>query len=247
MSGTAPAPVADRMAAILAAMPARIRRAWEAEGRPVERYDDDPAQVRAEVRALRRDTWRASVPAAFADASLAALKPSQDPGGRVSGWWATPAPKLLLVGDVGTGKSHAGFAVANAAVDADDPAWVTYHRVPDLIRALQPSSGREESTYRHAVECDLLVLDDFGAEMVTEWRLEQLWRIVDHRTTHRQRMIITTNLPYDHDGFRDTPETARPVTPNLVGTYGLRLVDRLIDGAVTVRFVGRSHRRAAPW
>lgn len=83
--------------------------------------------------------------------------------------------------------------------------------------------------------------------MVTEWRLEQLWRIIDHRTANRQRMIITTNLPYDSNGFKDTPESARPVTPNLVDTYGLRLVDRLIEGALTVRYAGRSLRRAAPW
>jgi len=239
--------VKDPMGAIFAAMPAHIRQAWESEGRPTTRFEDDPAEVRASVRARRRDTWRASVPAVFADASLEQLTPQQDPDGRVSGWLASGAAKLLLVGDVGTGKTHAGFAVANAAVAQADPAWVMYYRVPDLIRDLQPSSGKEDRTYRFAVGCDILYLDDFGAEMVTDWRLEQLWRIVDHRTANRQRMIITTNLPYDSNGFKDTPESARPVTPNLVDTYGLRLVDRLIEDAVTVRYAGRSLRRAAPW
>lgn len=242
-----PAPVRDPLEAILAAMPARIRREWEAQGRPVERYNDDPVQVRAQVRALRRDTWRASVPEMFADASLERLTPQQDPDGRVSGWLASGAEKLLLVGDIGTGKTYSAFAIANAAVAQPDPAWVMYHRVPDLIRDLQPSSGREERTYRFAVDCDLLFLDDFGAEMVTDWRLEQLWRIVDYRTANRKRMIITTNLPYDSNGFKDTPPSARPVTPNLVDLYGLRLVDRLIEGAVTVRYKGRSRRKAAPW
>ncbi|MFI6536717.1 ATP-binding protein [Nonomuraea sp. NPDC050547] len=240
-------PVKDPMERIMARMPARVREAWEAEGRPTARYEDDPADVRAEVRARRRETWQSNVPAEFADAHIDKLKPTQDADGRVSGWLSSGASKLLLVGDVGTGKTWTGFAVANAAVQAADPAWVQYYRVPDLIRALQPSSGREDITYRFATECDMLFLDDFGAEMVTDWRLEQLWRIIDHRTAERTRLVVNTNLPYDSMGFTDTPEHLRPVHPNLVDTYGARIIDRLIHGAITVRYTGPSLRRSARW
>ncbi|MEU9831906.1 ATP-binding protein [Streptosporangium sp. NPDC048047] len=241
------APLKGAMAKIMAALPERVLREWEAEGCLTVRYEDDPADVRTEVRARRRDIWKAAVPAVFVDASLDQLTPEQDPDGQVSGWLASGATKLLLVGDAGTGKSYAGFAVANAAVAQTEPLWVMYYRVPDLIRSLQPSSGREDSTYRFATECDLLYLDDFGAEMVTDWRLEQLWRVIDHRTANRLRMLITTNLPYDDKGFKGTSEIARPVAPNLVDTYGLRIVDRMIDGAMIVRYVGRSRRTVAPW
>ncbi|PZG48681.1 hypothetical protein C1I98_12485 [Spongiactinospora gelatinilytica] len=93
----------------------------------------------------------------------------------------------------------------------------------------------------------MLILHDLGAEKVTEWSLEQLYRLVDARVRNRRELVVTTNLPYDERGFADTPLEQRPVRPNLVERYGSRITERLLHGAVVVRVVGESRRKPVPW
>jgi DNA replication protein DnaC len=42
-------------------------------------------------------------------------------------------------------------------------------------------------------EVPLLVLDDLGAERLTDWVTEALFRLINHRFEWRLRTVITTN------------------------------------------------------
>ncbi|MGA4995933.1 ATP-binding protein [Nonomuraea bangladeshensis] len=204
------------------------------------------AEVAYQQRVFRQGAWRRNLEgtyADYADATLDGLRPEQDPDGRVSRWLDTDSRTLVLVGDNSLGKTYAGFAVCNAAVARD--MWVVAWNVADLNDQLRP--GGNIRAFEYAERCDHLFLDDLGAEKISEWTLEQLYRLIDARVRNRRRTGISTNLPYDRRGFADTPKEQQPVTPNMIDRYGARIVHRIMHEATVVRFHGESFRKPVPW
>lgn len=172
--------------------------------------------------------WEPRVPTRFKEARLDSLTPQQDPRGVVSGWWASTSPTLILRSlTPGVGKSHAAFAIGYhvVALRRSARSWSAI----DLNEALRP--GQDETAFDVAREVDLLVIDDLGAERLTEWTIERLTSLLDHRWGNQKRTILTTNL----EG------------KVLLDRYGSRLVDRMIDEATIVEVAGMSRRRPAPW
>lgn len=55
---------------------------------------------------------------------------------------------------------------------------------------IDPSKG-----YR---ECTLLVLDDLGTQINNEWYSQELFRLIDYRSTNGLVTIITSNYPIEH-------------------------------------------------
>ncbi|MEU4703414.1 ATP-binding protein [Nonomuraea dietziae] len=204
--------------------------------------------VAAQQREFRLAAWRRCLEGTYADyahADIAKLEPHQNPEGKVSGWLDADSRTLVLVGTNSVGKTHTAFAIGNQAAHRAKPWWTVAWNVADLNDQLRP--GGPIRVYEYAERCDLLILDDLGAEKISEWTLEQLYRLLDSRVRNRRRTIITTNLPYDERGFADTPADKRPVNPNMIGRYGARVVHRIMHEATVVRVVGESWRKPVPW
>ena len=74
-------------------------------------------------------------------------------------------------------------------------AHIEYWPLLDLVceLRLEITRGNQEVS-RRCRECDLLVLDDLGAERVTDFVLEELERIVDWRYRTLQPTAVATNL-----------------------------------------------------
>jgi len=80
-------------------------------------------------------------------------------------------------------------------------------RVPDLVSQIRATfnykSGQinieEQETERSIIEkyskVDFLVLDDFGAEKITDWSFSVLYLIIDNRYNNYKKTIITSNYP----------------------------------------------------
>ncbi|RJL22041.1 ATP-binding protein [Bailinhaonella thermotolerans] len=168
-------------------------------------------------------------PPAYADASTRNLLKQQDPGGRLSGWLGSPHRNLLVMGPSGHGKSHAAYAITNAAIDAG--LWVEAWYVPDLVAALSPPEAHErrdpdraaqrERRMERVQECDLLLLDDLGREPATphiheRWR-SQLTTILTHREGARLRTIVTANAEERATGTRVLEPYGAPVITRLRG------------------------------
>ncbi|MER6830905.1 ATP-binding protein [Streptosporangium sp. NPDC000563] len=235
---------------------ARLAKAMESNVVPIVPTPEQEAReaaewVRQQQARNRAMLWQRCLTGVYADylnADLATLTAEQDPDGKVSGWLTSQSRTLLIAGENSRGKTHAAMAIGNqAAARQPLPMWVTAWNTADLDAALRPSADDPETVMGHACECDLLILDDLGAEKITEWTLEQLYRIVDARVRNHRKTIVTTNLPYDERGFADTPAEKRPVNPNLVGRYGHRITERLMHDATVVRVVGESWRKPVPW
>lgn len=146
-------------------------------------------------------------------------------------------PFLTFAGPPGTGKTHLALSIGWDWLE-QRRGTVIYWRVASLLDALRAGYDRENrsatpDTYLtlHAVtHCDLLILDDLGAERDTEWATEKLDQIVDERYIARRRLVVTTNA---------TPNELPP-----------RLESRLRHGAVYVidapDYRRRQERRRQP-
>jgi DNA replication protein DnaC len=76
-------------------------------------------------------------------------------------------------------------------------AHVEYWPMLDLTSELRSDIAHgSQDTSRRCRECDLLVLDDFGAERATDFVLEELERIVDWRYRTMKPTAVVTNLDF---------------------------------------------------
>jgi DNA replication protein DnaC len=169
-------------------------------------------------------------PSRYAEASYELLSEHQRQNGKIARWWDTGPRAVVLAGPARTGKTTAGYAIANA-VQAQG-VWTVTWSVADLSAALKPDSG-EPFAYEYAIKSDLLMLDDRGRERVTDWWLEQLQRIVDSRCANGRRTIITTNHGTSIDDVYD----------ELAKRYGYPVVERMIDDGAILYFDGPPVRR----
>lgn len=139
---------------------------------------------------------------------------------------------LFLSGSIGTGKTHLCSAIANYVLQAGvNVAYLKIGIMLDLIRESKYNfeknavvfSDRLKSLYR----VDLLIIDDLGTEVATDFVREQLFYLFDERINFRLPWIISTNL-----------------LPNEIGAiYEDRLSDRILGTSTILKFTGPSIRQ----
>lgn len=200
-------------------------RATEAALEPDD--DEDLFAARAEgLREVRSIQWQRCIPARFQWATV------DDFDGKaradVIEWGERPAGRnVLLLGDVGTGKTH--LAVAAARLRFDRGAEVRFFPVVELLDMLRPG-GPEHALYDLA-DHEVLVLDDLGSERPTEWTAERLYALVNRRWLEERPTICTSNLS----------------PAELEKSVGDRVFSRLVgNGSVGVKLSGPDRRRQGP-
>lgn len=144
---------------------------------------------------------------------------------------------LLLTGPVGVGKTYLSSAVANVAVASKRTVvYFTFSEFLDLVRM---HKFEDDEQYRLGVQrlldADLIILDDLGAEKVTDFVGQELFNIINHRMNRNLPVVVSTNL--DPSAIEET--------------YGQRIASRLLNGFEVlllrgddVRWVLRGRRRA---
>jgi DNA replication protein DnaC len=109
-----------------------------------------------------------------------------------------PKPGLMLMGDIGTGKTHLAVAALRALMQKGiEGLFLDYSNLLERIRAgWNPDAGAgERNTYQSCLEIPLLLLDDVGSQRSIEWVQDTMTAIVTQRCNDRKALIITTNLP----------------------------------------------------
>ncbi|MBS3937503.1 MAG: ATP-binding protein [Peptococcaceae bacterium] len=111
---------------------------------------------------------------------------------------------LFVSGDPGLGKTFLLSAICNSLLAARVPTL--YVVFCDLIAAIKEtfnaeSVGNSESRIMAAArEAKVLVLDDLGAEQVTDFVINRLFDIVNFRCNHQLPLVVSSNLKVQEIG-----------------------------------------------
>lgn len=103
---------------------------------------------------------------------------------------------LLMIGGSGLGKTHLSSAIAGELLEQGYS--VIYETAGDIFAAFEaekfsrPIPGRY--TTQEYLECDLLILDDLGAEFNTPFCAAALFQLINSRGNQGRRMLVNTNL-----------------------------------------------------
>ena len=133
---------------------------------------------------------------------------------------------LLFIGGTGLGKTHLSAAIANAvATRGYSVVYESAQQIFDTCDAVR--FNRMDIAEKEKYEkCALLVIDDLGAECITQYSVASTASLIDNRIVNGKATIINTNL---------TPDKIKK-------TYGERLISRLLGEFRVLQFVGKDIR-----
>ncbi|MCL7941197.1 ATP-binding protein [Halomonas sp. ATCH28] len=126
---------------------------------------------------------------------------------------------MVITGSVGAGKSHLAYGIGNALLAQGRRVMgIDVYELIDLIkeRAFSREKGASE---REAIKAfvaglDLLILDEIGAQLGTEWERLMLFKIINERYKAQLPTILISNID-----------------AAALGDYlGERIVDRMEEG-----------------
>ena len=137
---------------------------------------------------------------------------------------------LLLLGAVGTGKTH--LAVALGVKACMQGKRVSFYRATDLTNELMElhQAGRAGKLIKKIAAADLFILDEVGYVPFSKRAAELLFTVVAN-SYEQQSIIATSNLEFGrwNEVFGDDRLTAA-------------LIDRLVHHAHILTFTGQSYR-----
>ena len=138
------------------------------------------------------------------------------------------ARSYLLVGGTGLGKTHLSTAVAKAVIDrGHDVLYVTSVGMIGDFEAKRFGNGEGERNTTRYYDAELLIIDDFGTEVINQFTVSCMYDVINSRINNRKSTIINTNLSHKE----------------MEQKYGERIASRLFGEYNPIAFVGVDIRR----
>jgi len=143
---------------------------------------------------------------------------------------------LLLMGSVGTGKTHLAVAALQQIMrEKIPPVRGRFADFTALVLEIQMTfdgSGSSRDILRPLIEADLLVLDELGAGKTTPWVMDLLYYLVNTRYLEDRVTVFTTNFIDNAEG----------ITESLADRVSVRIRSRLHEMCRCIRFYGHDYR-----
>jgi DNA replication protein DnaC len=144
---------------------------------------------------------------------------------------------LVLMGPVGTGKTHLAVAAMQQILrEKRPPVNGRFADFTSLVLEIQMTfdgSGGSREILKPLVQCDLLVLDELGAGKTTPWVMDLLYYLVNTRYLENRLTIFTTN-------YSDFPK--KTGEESLTDRVSQRIRSRLWEMCRRIELRGRDFR-----
>ena len=108
----------------------------------------------------------------------------------------TTSGNILFIGGTGLGKTHLSTSIARVVIENGNN--VVYESAQNIFSDFETehfsnkyAKGELSGKY---LECDLLIMDDLGTEMASQFNQACLYNIINTRLNRRLPMIVSSNI-----------------------------------------------------
>lgn len=128
------------------------------------------------------------------------------------------SPSILMMGGTGLGKTHLSSAVARGVIEKGNDVF--YTGAIDLfsqfeIQRFKTYNNEPNELIERYFECDLLIIDDLGTEMINQFSISTLYNLLNDRLSRKKPTIVSTNLSQEDIQKKYTDR----ITSRMLGEY----------------------------
>lgn len=107
------------------------------------------------------------------------------------------SPSILMMGGTGLGKTHLSSSVAKRVIEKGRDVF--YTGAIDLFSQFETQrfktyTNEPNELIERYFECDLLIIDDLGTEIINQFTVSTLYNLLNDRLSRKKPTIISTNL-----------------------------------------------------
>ncbi len=128
------------------------------------------------------------------------------------------SPSILMMGGTGLGKTHLSSATAKRIIEKGKDVF--YTGAIDLfsqfeMQRFKSYTNEPNELIERYFECDLLIIDDLGTEMINQFSISTLYNLLNDRLSRKKPTIVSTNLSKDDIQKKYTDR----ITSRMFGEY----------------------------
>lgn len=156
--------------------------------------------------------------------------------------FGTNKGNLLFTGKTGLGKTFLSNCIARELLE--QCFSVVYLQAVEMFEIFSKDKFDYDATEedrdrsQYLLECDLLIIDDLGTELVNSFTTSQLFYVINERLLRRKGTIISTNLPVNEmrDEFTDRVMSRIVSQYTVIPLYGEDIrIKKKINASKTVQ------------
>jgi DNA replication protein DnaC len=133
---------------------------------------------------------------------------------------------LFFFGDPGVGKTHLMLSILNRLVEREDFLFISAPQISYEFKASFKEPSGIAIKLERIKSVEILAIDDLGVEKASEWWVENLYLILNHRNEEKLTTLFTSNLNPDQ----------------IAAKYHDRISSRLIEMAEFIRMDAEDFR-----
>ena len=140
------------------------------------------------------------------------------------------SPSILLMGGTGLGKTHMSSALAKRVIEKGNDVF--YTGAIELFSQFENQrfrsySQEENDTVQRCFDCDLLIIDDLGTELINQFSVSTLYNLINERISKKKPTVISTNLSQK----------------DILQKYTDRIASRIFGEYIVLPFMGEDVRK----